>query len=493
MTGPPMTADLVIKSGRVIDPLSDFDAEADVAVSGGRVEAIGHNLRGRKVLDAAGMVVAPGFIDLHSHVHSIAGQRLQAHDGVTTALDLEVGASPTDAAYASAAAEGRPLNYGFSASWAALRMQVLMSVPANGSISTVLHHLGDARWHREASLEEQKRIVDALERELSNGALGVGVIVGYSKGTSPEEYLAVAQAAARAGRPVFTHARELIEADPTVRIDGPSEIVRAAAATGGHMHYCHIHSTSRRHIERVLELVARARAEGGRVTTEAYPYGSGATAIGAALLDPENLPRWGLTPNSIVYLPTGERVSDAARLLELRASDPGGLCIVELLRENDPRDSELLAIGMVSRDTMVASDAMPIVYPTSPVDDRTWPPPAGSVTHPRTAGTFAKTLRVYVRERATMGLKEAIRRSSTLPAQVLEEMSPAMTRKGRIQVGADADIVVFDADRVSDQATYEESCRPSTGFKHVLVNGVPVVQDGSLQLSALPGRPIRAV
>ena len=238
------------------------------------------------------------------------------------------------------------------------------------------------------------------------GALGVGVLVGYAPGTAPDEDLAVAAAAARAGRPVFTHARELVD--------------------------------------RVLGLVERCRAEGGRVTTEAYPYGSGSTGIGAAFLDPELLPRWGLTLSSIIYMPTGERVANEARLRELRARDPGGLAIFALLHEDHAADRDLLDRGMLGPDTMVASDAMPRLHDGQQVEGSAWPLPPGMVTHPRTAGTFARTLRRYVREDGTMGLNEAIRRSATLPALALQDMSLAMRRKGRVQVDADADIAALD-------------------------------------------------
>ena len=487
-----VSAELFITNGRVIDPLSGFDGVADVAVSGGRVTEIGPGLQGRETLDATGMVVAPGFIDLHSHVHTVVGQRLQAHDGVTTALDLEVGLSPTARAYQQAADEGRPLNYGYSASWAALRMQVLAGVTADGNVFSVLAHLGDPKWQRQATETELPALIGALETELAAGALGVGVIVGYAPGTGPDEYLAVAAAASRAGRPVFTHARELIESDPDVRIDGPTEIVRAAAETGAQMHYCHINSTSRRHVDRVLELVDRCRHEGGRVSTEAYPYGAGATAIGAAFLDPDKLDRWEITPRSIIYLPTGEHVADVARLRQLRAEDPGGVAIIEVLDESDPTDRGFLARGLLSPDTMIASDAMPPLVGGLPVPSMTWPIPAGAMSHPRAAGTFSKTLRQYVREQGTLELTEAIRRSSTLPALLLETMSPAMRRKGRLSVGADADVVVFDPVTVSDRATYADSCRLSTGFRHVVVNGVPLIRDGVLDPDAMPGKPIRA-
>jgi len=476
----------------VIDPLSGFDAVADVAVREGCIAGIGSGLAGEELLDAAGLVVAPGFIDLHSHVNSVMGQRLQAHDGVTSALELEAGCSPVSRAYSKAERAGRPLNYGFSASWATLRMEKLAGLTGATSIHALFRNLGNPAWQRRATQREQAELVAALEEELGAGALGIGVLLGYAPGTSPDEYLAIAELAAGASRPVFTHARELVEADPGVPIDGATEIVRAAAETGASMHCCHINSTSRRHIDRVLALVDRCRAEGGRVTTEAYPYGSGSSGIGAAFLAPERLPCWDLTPSSITFLPTGERVADSARLRELRAKDPGGLAIIELLREDDPRDLELLARAMLSDDTMIATDAMPLVGDGQPLDDMAWPPPAEAVTHPRTAGTFAKTLRRYVREDGALDLVEAIRRSSTLPALTLEAMTPDMRRKGRLQVGADADIVVFDPETVSDQATFTHSCRTSTGFRHVVVNGTVLIRDGELDTGVLPGRPIRA-
>jgi N-acyl-D-aspartate/D-glutamate deacylase len=488
-----MSADLVVAGGRVVDPLSGFDAVADVAVTAGRVTAIGQGLTAAETLDASGLIVAPGFIDLHSHVHSVAGQRLQAFDGVTTALDLEAGCSPVARAYAEAARAGRPLNYGFSASWAALRMQTLTGRPADAVTHAVLADLGTPAWQREATAREQAAIVVALEDELAAGALGIGVLLGYAPGASPDEYLAVAAAAARAERPVFTHARELIEADADVPMDGAEEIVRAAATTGAHMHCCHVNSTSRRHVDRVLALIDRCRAEGGCITTEAYPYGAGASGIGAAFLAPERLHRWGMTPSSITYLPTGERVADAARLRQLRATDPGGMAIMEMLREDDPRDRALLDRALLADDTMIATDAMPLARGGVPIEDTAdWPLPADVVTHPRTAGTFAKTLRRYVREDGALGLTEAIRRCSTLPALTLQAASAAMSRKGRLQVGADADLVAFDALTVSDRATFVDSCRPSTGFRHVLVNGTAVIRDGALQPLAMPGRPVRA-
>ena len=190
----------------------------------------------------------------------------------------------------------------------------------------------------------------------------IGVLIGYTPGVDPAEYLAVAELAAAAGVPTFTHSRDIVELAPETLIDGAEEVVRAAGTTGAHMHYCHINSTSGRHIDRVLALVGRCQAEGARVTTEAYPYGSGSTAIGAAFLAPERLRERFRGTTSITYLRTGERIADEARLRELRATDPGGLVIAEFLDESEPGDAALLRRSLAFPDAIVASDAMPPLW-----------------------------------------------------------------------------------------------------------------------------------
>ena len=265
--------EVVVRGGRVIDPSQGLDTSADLAIDGTRIAAIGPNQRGHVVLDATGCVVAPGFIDLHSHAQTVGGHRLQAFDGVTTTLELEMGAMPVSAAYAQASVEGRPLNYGYSASWAATRIEVLTGY--RGAGRSMLARFADPGWQREATASEQDRILGRLEEELAAGALGIGVLVGYAPGTGPEEYLRVARLAAARRVPTFTHVRDLVEFAPDTRMDGAEELVRAAGETGAHMHYCHVNSTSGRHVDRVLALVDRVRRAGAIVTTEAYPYGAG--------------------------------------------------------------------------------------------------------------------------------------------------------------------------------------------------------------------------
>ena len=360
--------DLVLRGGRVIDPESGLDAVRDVAVAAGRIAAVGTGLTaaaGRGDVNVAGQVVTAGFIDLHSHVSDLGGLRLQAMDGVTTALELEAGVTPVAEAYRRAADEGRPINYGFAASWALARMEAVAGLPPDASLGGLMARISDPAWQRQAEPTQIDALLARLAEDLADGALGIGVLLGYAPAASPAEYLRVAALAAQAGVPTYTHARDLIEMVPGTLADGAEEIVRAAAETGAHMHYCHVNSTSHRHIDRVLGLVDRAQAAGSRVTTEAYPYGSGMTGIGAAFLAPERLGERGLSPSSLTYAPTGERVASADRLRELRATDPGGLVIIDLLSEDDPADRALLMRSLTFPGAVVASDAMPLTW-TSP-------------------------------------------------------------------------------------------------------------------------------
>jgi dihydroorotase-like cyclic amidohydrolase len=487
--------EIVLRGGRVIDPESGLDAVADVAIDQGRITRIGADLpAGPGDMEVAGLVVTAGFVDLHSHVTDLAGMRLQALDGVTTALELEAGASPVAAAYRNAAADGRPTNYGFATSWAQARMDEIAGFEPGGALADFLTRLGNPRWQQPAEAAQLSAVLSRMAADLADGALGIGVLLGYAPAVEPGEYLRVAALAAEAGVPTFTHARDLIEIVPDGAIDGAEEIVRAAGQTGAHLHYCHVNSTSQRHIERVLRLVGRAQAAGARISTEAYPYGSGMTAIGAAFLAPERLGERGLVPSSLTYAPTGEQVASEARLRELRQADPGGLAIIKLLDESDPADHALLMRSLSFPGAVVASDAMPLTWtgPGPRTEPAAWPPSASAVTHPRTAGTFSRAVRLLTQGREPLGLVQALSKCSLEPARLLQDRVPAMRRKGRLQVNADADVLVFDPVLLADQATYTHSTRPSAGIRHVLVDGTFVVRDGSIVAEARPGRPVRA-
>ncbi len=493
MAGSADVHDVVVRGARTIDPETGLDAVCDVAVDGGIIAVVAEGgddtFRGTAEVEASGYVLAPGFIDLHSHCRDYASRALQVCDGVTTALELEGGEIDVADAYLKTAAEGSPNHYGFSASWAVVRMAVC-GLDVRSRTDAFMDFIGDPGWHRALTRDQTKQLLDGMRRELADGALGVGVLLGYCQEASAAEYLSVARLAAEQGTATFTHVREL--ARPDSGLFGAAEVVTAALATGAHMHICHVNSTSTRNIDHVNELVGRGQDQGLAVTTEAYPYGAGCTGIGAEFLAPEALAYQGLDPTDIRYLPTGERVSSVERLDQLRASDPGGIAVIDFLRESDPDDLGYLMRAFLTPGTAVASDAMPLVPASGDMTEPIpWPIPPGVLTHPRTAGTFSRVLRWYVRELGLLDLPEAIRRCTLVPADILRDVAPGMARKGRIQVGADADLVVFDPHTITDRATYDEPTLTSAGIHHVFVSGVPVVRGGTLLSDTRPGQPVR--
>lgn len=467
--------DIVIRGGRVIDPETGLDAVRNVAIADGRVATMSAEpLSGRVTINADGLVVAPGFIDVHSHGMTIPNGWLQAFDGVTTALELETGAWPVADAYRAAAQQGRPINYGYSVAWSGIRREVL----------------GD-RAQDLATGAEIGTILARVSEGLDAGGLGVGTPVGYSTRTNRTEYWDVAALAAERGAPVFTHVRTKNGRDPDSALEAFGEVISTAATTGAHMHLCHINSSGLRDIPRLTGMIAKARAYGIPVTSEAYPWGAGSTSIGAPFLAPENLPLLDIGPENIEVIATGERPATVGRLAELRKAKPEERVIVHYLNETIETERALIEQALVLEDGIIASDAVRYSVKDRIVTDAVWPLPAGVAGHPRSAATFTKVLGEYVRERGLLGLADAIRRSTLLPAQLLEPVAPGMKRKGRIGIGMDADIVVFDPATVGAAATYEKPAEPARGMRHVLVGGTFVIRDGKLIASARPGRAIR--
>lgn len=483
---------MVVAGGTVIDPETRLYAPRDVGIRGDRIVAVDPGrLVGRRVIDASDRVVAPGFIDLHSHAQSITGLRLQALDGVTTALELESGTLPVGATYRRVGKEGRPINYGYSVSWALARMAVLDGAELNGGFDAFASNQAAPLWRLPAHRADVNRILGHLQDGIADGALGIGALLGYAPDTARSEYLAVASLAAELGVPTFTHARFMSAMEPQSSLEAALEVIAVAAATGAHMHLCHLNSTSNRSIDTIAAALDTARHHGLRVTLEAYPYGSASTVVSAPFLHPDHLDRIGITPPRILYLPTGEHIATRKRLAELRGENPSGRVIVEWLDLSKPSDIAILDRSLLLPDTAIASDAVPLTLDGATIRDNPWPVPSMAIVHPRSVNCYARTIRWLVHDRGVLSLEEAIRRCTYLPATILETVAPALRLKGRIQVGADADLVVFDPTKVHDAATPTQVLA-SAGFEHVLVNGQSVVADGVLDVNSLPGRPIRA-
>jgi cytosine/adenosine deaminase-related metal-dependent hydrolase len=456
--------DLVIRGGRVMDPESGTDAVRDVGIADGKIVRIAPGeLRGRRVLEAKGLVVAPGFIDLHQHGQDLENDRAKVQDGVTTALELEIG-PPDVAAFLRARAGQALLNYGTSASHPWARVHAWGGeLPAPGSGGDVLPPAGPAT-DEDASPERIRAVEDRLRGELLAGGLGVGLGINYTPGASRLEIIETFRVAAERGVPLWPHMRA---AGYGFSIESVAEVIAAAAVTGAPLHIVHINSMGLGQVFECLKLIEGARAHGLDVTVEAYPYGWGQTMLGSAFFNPGWRERMRIDYSDLRLVQTGETLT--AESFERLRSTKGPVAV--LVRGNpDERVDAVIRHPLV----MVASDGYL----------------SGGKGHPRTAGTFSRILARYVRELRTVTLMDALRKMSLMPAQRLEAATPAAHNKGRIREGADADVVVFDPDRVADHATYDAPALPSTGFRYVLVGGVAVVDEGRLVDGVHPGRPL---
>ena len=452
------TYDVVIKNGRVLDPESGLDGVRNVGIIGDRIAAISTNaLNGKTLVDATGLVVAPGFIDLHSHGQDAENYRFKAMDGVTTALELEVGVWPVREWYA--AREGKALiNFGASSGHIPARMSVMKDS------GTFLPR--DTAMTESATPSQQSEILADIDEGMKQGALGIGMGLAYTPKVTPEEALNVFYLAAKWKRPVFVHMRYPGSMTPGV-VDSLQEMIADAAITGASVHIVHINSMANAKTPEALQIIKGAHAHGVDITTEAYPYTAGATRLESSVFNPGWQKQLGITYSDLMWVATGERLTEES--FNRYRKQGGGVILFT-------NTEEMVRVAMSDPIVMIASDGLLI----------------NGAGHPRSAGTYARLLGVCVRQQKALTLMEAVRRASLAPAQRLEAFTPQMKNKGRIKVGADADIDLFDPGQVIDKSTYQQPAQYSYGFRYVLVGGTFVVRDGKLDETKLPGQGIRA-
>ena len=451
--------DVVIEHGRVMDPETGLDAVRNVGIKDGMITCISTAaLTGRQTIDATGLVVSPGFIDVHQHGQDLASQRVKAFDGVTSALEMEIGV-PDVAAFLKSKQGHALINYGTTASHVAAR-SLVFGTPLPGD--TILPKSGPAT-DQAATPQQIEQMQARINEELNAGALGVGMGIQYVPGATRLEVIDMFRLAAKRKIPVYTHIRSFGKTEPGSDIESVEEVIGAAAISGAALHIVHINSTCLADTMECISLVEGARARGLDVTTEAYPYIAGMTAINSALFNPGWREKLGIEYSNLVIPDTGEHLTKE-RFDELHKSSKQQWVLIFA------NTQKMVDKTIPNPLIMIASD--------------------GAEGHPRNAGTFSRVLAQYVRDKKTVSLMDAIRKMSLMPAEMLERSTPAAHAKGRLQEGADADIVVFDLQTITDRSTFEKPMEPSVGVHYLLVGGTPLNADGKMVQNVYPGHPI---
>jgi N-acyl-D-aspartate/D-glutamate deacylase len=448
-TPPGHRHDLVVRGGRVLDPETGLDAVADVGIDGDRITAVTEaRLPGATVIDATGLVVTPGFIDILSAAPNPFGAPFKVAEGVTTNLAMHGVNGEAGPSLAEWADEGYPFHFGgaFRSPYERAKLGIDPYEPATPA--------------------QVVAMAEAAAAALAAGFIGVDVEPEYTPGADVAEITALGEVAAAHGVPLLFHARYSTDRAPG-NAEALAEVLDTARRTGAAVHVQHIVSTGGTFsMAQSLATLELGRAEGIAVTACAYPYDYWATYLGTARFDAGWQERYRIGPQDLVIAGTGERLTPESFAYHRRHNT---LAVAHAIPHDD------VVAALASPLVMIGSDA--ILEP-------------GANNHPRGAGAFARTLGRYVRELGVLALPDAVAKMTIMPARLLEGRAPALRTKGRLQVGADADLCVLDPQRVADRATVEHPAQASVGVEWVLVAGEVVRDPEGTREGVRPGRPV---
>lgn len=466
---PGIVYDIVLVGGRVIDPETRLDTVKNVGILNKRIAQItSEPLKGKEMIDLTGLVVAPGFIDLHIHGRSNVEQEYQLHDGVTTALELEWGIEYLKEWYESRKSKAL-INYGASVCWPFERYKAMSKYKSNAEALYQVMLKGQSTiesrnvtimpsFLENLTPDEMGKTLLNIKTSLEEGGIGIGVPIGYLPKTNPAEMFSVFKLAGEINALVYTHTRE-----PNILTI--QEVIADAVLTGAPLHIVHINSMSLGNIDFAINMVNDAKKKGFDISAELYPYTAGSTLLQSAMFNDGWQERMNISYGDLQWVATGERLTKETYE---KYKKEGGVVILHVMKP------EWIKTGIAAPGIMIASDGMPYA----------------KLAHPRTAGTFSRVLGKYVREDKVIDLNTAIEKMTLLPAKRLENIAPMMRFKGKIQVGADADITIFNPNTIIDKATFEKGLEFSAGIEYVMVNGTFILKNGKTVANAFPGQPV---
>ena len=495
--------DLVLRGGRVVDGTGAPWFVADVAVRGDSVAAIGRGLAGpaRRAVDVGGLVVAPGFIDLHSHarrgIFRVPTAENYVRQGVTTLMEGPDGSSPLPLRdfLDRLAATGISVNMGSFVGQGSIREKVIGTVD------------------RKASPEEIEAMKELVRAGMRDGAFGLSSGLFYVPGTftPTEEVIALARVAGEMGGIYISHMRN----EAARVVDSVAETIRIGEEGSLPTQVTHHKIIGKGNWGKstdTLRLIAEARARGVDATIDQYPYTASSTGLQALF------PSWALEGGHAEVVKRLEEPAQRARIkaavIENILNDRGGgdaKNIVIAASQSDPslagrslaeitktrgRQPTPEGAAETAMEIVAAGGASAVFHAIDEADvERIMREPVTMVAsdgevpvfgeaapHPRSYGTFARVLAVYVREKRLLTLEDAVRKMSSLPAHRI-----GLADRGLLRPGMKADLAVFDPARVRDAATFERPHQYAEGFTLVIVNGQPVFENGAMT-AARPGR-----
>lgn len=449
--------DIVIKNIKIANPEQETIFKGNIGLKNGKIAQItSKNINGKRVIDGKNYIASPGFIDIHAHIDGdISCAELSLVQGVTTTVGGNCGGGPMNLEkfFNTQNKNGFPIN----------QLQFI------GHSFSMRHKVGITNPYVEASDNEIDNMKDILEKEFCNGAIGLSFGLEYAPGSSFKEVIALSKIASKYKKLISIHTRLRAPDD----LESLREAVRISELTGALVQVSHfVYQYGTGIMTEALDIMDKARDVGVKVWADSGMYTSFATGISTSVFDENHIRKFGWKMSDLFVASGSLKGHCLTKNLyeDLRSGNENAIIICNTGIENEIYEALLRNYVVLSSDS--------------------GPSPTGNMEegHPQNAGTFPRFFRKMVREKNYISPIAAIKKCTLIPASIL-----GLKNKGRMAVGYDADLVVFDLNTICDKSKFLGNGRPDAypeGIYCVIVNGQVVFENGKIKKGILPGRAI---